>query len=213
MRLIPILTTLILILVLLAGARRYVDLGLHRLGMMVRVNLNNIASDDYVAWIKSQSPNFLPGEQAVFLNEKVSSSLAQNASEEVQVLGDTVDDSKWIETDLSDQRLYLKENGNTVGSFLVSTGKWAPTPVGEWRIWTKLRYTRMQGGSQALGTYYNLPNVPYVMYYDRGYGVHGAYWHNNFGNPMSHGCTNMKPEEAAIVFNWASVGTRVIVHE
>lgn len=212
MRLAPVLIIAIaLTLILLAGARRYVDLGLHRLGLMVGINLNNIASDDYTHWIKSQSPNFIAADQAIFLSRKVSPGTALAASE--KVLGDTVDDSKWIEIDLSDQRIYMKENENTVGSFLVSTGKWAPTPAGEWRIWTKLRYTRMQGGSQALGTYYNLPNVPYVMYYDRGYGIHGAYWHNNFGHPMSHGCTNMKPEEAAIVFNWASVGTRVVVHQ
>lgn len=213
MRLVTVPIIFVLALTLLVSTRRYLDMSLHRLGMIVGVNLNNIASDDYVAWIKSQSPNFMPGEQAIFLNEKVPSGLVQNASEEVQVLGDTPDDSKWIETDLSEQRLYLKENGHTVASFLVSTGKWAPTPTGEWRIWTKLRYTRMEGGSKALGTYYNLPNVPYVMYYDRGYSIHGAYWHNNFGQPMSHGCTNMRPEEAAVVFNWASVGTRVIVHE
>ena len=70
----------------------------------------------------------------------------------------------------------------------------------------------MTGGSKALGTYYNLPNVPYVMYYYQGYGIHGAYWHNNFGHPMSHGCVNMKPEEAGIVFNWADIGTKVVVH-
>jgi len=106
----------------------------------------------------------------------------------------------------------MKEGDTTVGSFLISSGKWSPTPTGEWPIWIKLRYTRMKGGSKALGTYYNLPNVPYTMYYNQGYGIHGAYWHNNFGQPMSHGCINMKPEEAGIVFNWASVGTVVKIH-
>ena len=107
----------------------------------------------------------------------------------------------------------MKEGDATVNSFLVSTGKWYPTPTGEWRIWTKLRYTRMKGGSKALGTYYDLPNVPYTMYYNQGYGIHGAYWHNNFGHPMSHGCVNMRPVEAGIVFSWAAIGTRVTVHQ
>ena len=130
------------------------------------------------------------------------------------ILGqNTASDNKWIEIDLSEQRLYMKEKDRTVGSFLVSTGKWAPTPTGQGRIWTKLRYARMTGGSKALGTFYDLPNVPYTMYYDRGYGIHGAYWHNNFGQPMSHGCTNMRPEEAGIVYNWAQVGTRVVVRQ
>ena len=69
----------------------------------------------------------------------------------------------------------------------------------------------MAGGSKALGTYYYLPNVPCTMYFYKGYGLHGTYWHNNFGHPMSHGCVNMKTEEACTLFDWASVGTRVNV--
>lgn len=189
--------------------RRYVYYSYQHLGEKIGLNLNNIATDEYVDWIKGQSSEFETEKKAVFLNKKVNfyDSVAS------KVLGQTTTgEEKWIEVDLSEQRLYMKEGTNSVGSFLVSTGKWAPTPTGEWRIWIKLRYTRMRGGSRALGTYYDLPNVPYTMYYYKGYGVHGAYWHNNFGQPMSHGCVNMKPEEAGIVFNWASVGTRVVVH-
>lgn len=177
----------------------------------VGINLNNIAQDSYVSWIKSQAEQ--DRSEAIFLNKKVRSD--GSLATDLAVLGDSsnVDDSKWIEVDLSEQRLYMKQNGNNVGSFLVSTGKWSPTPKGEWRIWTKLRYTRMRGGSKALGTFYDLPNVPYTMYYYQGYGIHGAYWHSNFGQPMSHGCVNMKPEEAGVVFNFASVGTKVIVHD
>lgn len=179
-------------------------------GQVLGLNFNNISTQKYVEFIKSQDEGKTNQEQGFFLNQEIA--VIDTPESAFNVLGtNTPDDNKWIEVDLSEQKLYLKEGGNTVHSFLVSTGKWSPTPQGEWRIWTKLRYTRMQGGSKALGTYYNLPNVPYTMYYNQGYGIHGAYWHNNFGNPMSHGCVNMKPEEAGIVFNWASVGTRVIV--
>lgn len=210
-----ILILVVIILVLLASPfRRYVYVAYQLLGSKIGINLNNIASDNYVTWIKNQADELENAPEGVFLNRKVAfkdSTLAQRRS----ILGQHTGPGgeKWIEIDLSEQRIYMKEGGNTVGSFLVSTGKWAPTPKGEWRIWTKLRYTRMRGGSKALGTFYDLPNVPYVMYYYQGYGVHGAYWHNDFGRPRSHGCTNMKPEEAAIVFNWANVGTRVVVHE
>ena len=177
------------------------------------VNLNNIATENYQKWILEQPDEFVKVSEPVFLSENIKFkdiALAQAP----QILGTGTNAAeRWIEVDLSDQRLYMKEGDTTVGSFLVSTGKWSPTPKGEWRIWTKLRYTRMKGGSKALGTYYDLPNVPYTMYYYRGYGIHGAYWHNNFGQPMSHGCVNMKPEEAGIVFNWASIGTRVVVHQ
>lgn len=194
------------------------------------VNLNDISSSKFVENIKSQNGKFELAGKALFLNNEVKQA-EKLADFGVGVLGydDGQYGEKWIEVDLSEQRLYMKEGQTTVGSFLVSTGKYAPTPTGEWRIWIKLRYTRMEGGSKALGTYYNLPNVPYVMYFYQGYGIHGAYWHNDFGRPRSHGCINMRPEEAGIVFNWASPqlpagngvvypsssnpGTRVVIHQ
>ena len=207
--LVLVLTVLVLLVV---PTKRYVYLAYQHLGYSLGLNLNNIATDRYLDWVKSQPTQPVGVESGIFLNRKVAVSFKQQAYQP-QVLGDTSESGeKRIEIDLSDQRLYMKENDKTVADFSISTGKWAPTPTGSWRIWTKLRYTTMQGGSKALGTYYNLPNVPYVMYYHQGYGIHGAYWHNNFGQPMSHGCTNMRPEEAGIVFAWADVGTKVVVH-
>ncbi len=132
---------------------------------------------------------------------------------------------KRIEVDLAKQKLYAYSGSKKEYSFLVSTGKWGKTPTGEFRIWAKLEYTLMTGGSKALNTYYYLPNVPYTMYFynqgvpkSKGYGIHGAYWHNNFGHPMSHGCVNMKPDDAKTLFNWASAetkdssGTKIIIY-
>ena len=118
--------------------------------------------------------------------------------------------NKRIEIDLTNQRLYAYEGDKKVFDFLVSTGKWGKTPTGTFNIWIKLRYTNMEGGNKNLGTYYYLPNVPYTMYFYnsqipkwRGFGIHGTYWHNNFGHPMSHGCINMKTEEAEQLYYWA----------
>ncbi len=202
------------VLFLVLGARRYIYSAYQHAGAKFGINFNNIASDDYVRFIKSQSGELESNQRAEFLNrlitfkDIVSVQRADILGEATQPKGE-----KWIEINLSSQTLYMKEGQTQVGAFLISSGKWAPTPTGEWRIWTKLRYARMQGGSKALGTYYDLPNVPYTMYYYQGYGIHGAYWHNNFGHPMSHGCINMKPEEAGIVFRWADIGTRVGVHD
>lgn len=63
------------------------------------------------------------------------------------------------------------------------------------------------------GPDYYLPDVPYTMYFYKGYGIHGTYWHDNFGTPMSHGCVNMRTSEAAWLFDFASVGTLVNVHD
>jgi lipoprotein-anchoring transpeptidase ErfK/SrfK len=201
--------SLILFTVFFTKTNRYLYMASQHIAYGLGFNINHLASQGYVDFIKSQEAK--TDEDAVFLNSKTNTTYL--ASSVVDVLGETlgVNDNKWIEVDLSEQRLYMKEGGNAINSFLVSTGKWSPTPQGTWRIWIKLASTRMKGGSKALGTFYDLPNVPYTMYYYQGYGIHGAYWHNNFGQPMSHGCINMKPEEAAIVFNWAQVGTRVIV--
>lgn len=69
----------------------------------------------------------------------------------------------------------------------------------------------MKGGSKLLGTYYDLPNVPNTMYFynaqipkSRGYGIHGAYWHNNFGHPMSHGCINLSIPDSKTLYDWAT---------
>lgn len=136
------------------------------------------------------------------------------------VLGEVTPSNKHIYVDLSKQRLFAYEGNTLVYAFLVSTGLWGRTPTGDFRIWTKLRYTRMSGGSVALGTYYDLPNVPYVMFFyndqvgkDLGYSIHGTYWHDNFGHPMSHGCVNMKTDEVAMLYNWAEdPGTMVTIY-
>lgn len=208
----PVILVISLLILTVLPFRKNIHATINTAALHFGINLNNIENDNYVDWIQSQTPDFNQAQQAIFLNKDV---LNQSTVAGVDILGQQIPSSgeKWVEVDLSEQRLYMKEDNATVGSFLVSTGKWYPTPTGEWRIWTKLRYTRMKGGSKVLGTFYDLPNVPYTMYYYKGYGIHGAYWHNDFGTPRSHGCVNMKPDEAGIVFNWARVGTRVVVHQ
>lgn len=113
---------------------------------------------------------------------------------------------KSIFVKLSEQRVYAYENGTLLRSVLVSTGLPAtPTVTGDYRIYVKYRSQTMYGPG------YYLPNVPYVMYFYRGYGLHGTYWHSNFGRPMSHGCVNLPTSEAEWLFNWAEVGTIVQV--
>jgi len=117
-------------------------------------------------------------------------------------------DERWIDVDLSEQMVYAYEGQTLVNQFLVSTGTWRyPTVTGQYRIYVKYRYADMRGPG------YYLPDVPYVMYFYKGYGLHGTYWHNNFGTPMSHGCINLRTEDAAWLFNWASVGTLVNIHD
>jgi lipoprotein-anchoring transpeptidase ErfK/SrfK len=113
----------------------------------------------------------------------------------------------WIDVNLSEQRLYAYEGDTLVNSFIVSTGTWqTPTVTGSYKIWVKLRSAAMSGPG------YYLPDVPYIMYFYKGYGLHGTYWHNNFGTPMSHGCVNLSIPDAEWVYNFTNVGTVVNVH-
>ena len=114
---------------------------------------------------------------------------------------------RWIDVNLSEQRVYAYEGDVIVNSFIVSTGTArTPTVTGKFKIWIKLKSTTMSGPG------YYLTNVPYAMYFYKGYGLHGTYWHNNFGTPMSHGCVNLTTADAGWLYNWAFEGTEVNVH-
>ncbi len=113
---------------------------------------------------------------------------------------------KSILVSTGDQRIYAYENGQMVWTQIVSTGLPAtPTVTGDYNIYVKYVADDMSGDD------YFLPQVPYTMYYFQGYAIHGTYWHNKFGRPMSHGCVNLPVEQAQWIFNWAEVGTLVRV--
>ncbi len=147
--------------------------------------------------------NFLwPGQR---LRIKAAST---SAPASLGVAGAPADGQRWIEIDLSDQTLTAWQGDVVVMRTIVSTGKWStPTVKGDFAVYLKLDSQHMYGAD------YDLPNVPWVMYFYEDYAIHGAYWHTNFGTPVSHGCINMRPEEAEALYRWASVGTPVRVHE
>jgi len=122
---------------------------------------------------------------------------------------------KNILVDLSEQRLSARVGTTVVYSALISSGKTnTPTPPGEYRIYTKLEKDDMTGGRASDGDYYYLKDVPNVMYFlSGGYAIHGTFWHTNFGNVMSRGCVNLSPNGSKMLYDWAPLGTRVIVQE
>ncbi len=110
---------------------------------------------------------------------------------------------KWVDVDLSHQRLTAYEGTKPVKVFPISSGKArTPTVTGVFRIWAKISSQTMSGGSYAAGDYYNLPNVQWVSYFYKDYALHGAYWHNRFGTPTSHGCVNLRNWDAEWLYNW-----------
>lgn len=119
---------------------------------------------------------------------------------------------KWVEVNLTKQTTTLYSGEQPLHSFVISSGvhPW-PTPTGTYKVWFKNPIQRMQGGSREAGDYYNLPNVRWNTYFNRDIGFHTAYWHNNFGRPMSHGCINMREADAKVVYDFAPIGTMVVV--
>lgn len=117
---------------------------------------------------------------------------------------------QWIQIDLSDQQLTAWEGNTPVFTITVSTGRETDiTPTGVFAIQSKYRTARMQGESQ--GKRYDIPDVPYTMYFSGSYAIHGAYWHSDFGSPVSSGCINVPIEGAAWLYDWAQSGTTVLV--
>jgi hypothetical protein len=113
----------------------------------------------------------------------------------------------WVEVDLSSQKLIAYKGSTILRSFAVSTGtRGFPTVPGSFKIYAKYNYYTMRGPG------YNLPDVPYSMFFYKGYSIHGTYWHHNFGTPMSHGCVNMETSAAAWLYAQTSIGTPVFVH-
>jgi hypothetical protein len=113
----------------------------------------------------------------------------------------------WLEVDLSSQKLFAYQGSTLLKSFLVSTGTSDFSTVpGSFKIYAKYTYYTMRGPG------YYLPDVPYSMFFYKGYSIHGTYWHHNFGTPMSHGCVNMETSAAAWLYDQTNIGTPVFVH-
>jgi LysM repeat protein len=161
-----------------------------------------------ISWTAIQAANGL-ADTRIYTGQSLvipDAASAPQSAPEVAAPAPPPGSGKRFVVDLSEQRLYAYEGDTLVRTTLVSTGTWRyPTVTGTYSVY--LRYV----SADMRGPGYYLPNVPYVMYFYKGYGLHGTYWHNNFGTPMSHGCVNMPTAEAEWAYFWSDYGTPVIV--
>jgi lipoprotein-anchoring transpeptidase ErfK/SrfK len=126
----------------------------------------------------------------------------------------TTTNRKWIDVDLSKQKTYLMKGRTKVKTYTISSGKAVtPTVQGSFTIYMKRDHHDMKGYDIVKKKDYVQPDVRWISYFKGGYAFHGTYWHHNFGHPMSHGCVNMRTEDARYVYKWAPVGTLVVVHK
>jgi lipoprotein-anchoring transpeptidase ErfK/SrfK len=117
---------------------------------------------------------------------------------------------KWIDVDLATQTLVAYEGRRAAFTTLVSTGKgkgnaYNATPTGTFRVWVKLLSSNMDNlEDENASRNYRMEDVPWVQYFAKGVGLHGAYWHHSFGHVRSHGCVNLAPLDAERLFWWTS---------
>ncbi len=124
---------------------------------------------------------------------------------------------KNIVVDRSEQKLSAYDGENLFMEVSISTGlELTPTPRGTFTVFKKTPSRYMQGPLPGLASkqYYDLPGVPWNLYFTQGGAViHGAYWHTSFGSPYSHGCVNLSPADAKKLYYWAVLGTKVVVKD
>lgn len=150
-----------------------------------------------------------PPEQSLFLH---SSFVTKEA--DIERIDKPAYAGRWIDVDLTNQVMtaYYGAQPLLVAQTASGTNK-NPTDKGTYPTFWRLASQRMQGDNLFAADYYNLDAVPYISYFHpSGEAIHGAYWHDNFGTQLSHGCVNTSLPTAQWVLTWAPLGTQVVVH-
>jgi hypothetical protein len=130
--------------------------------------------------------------------------------------GGTKQTTKKIIVNRTMQTLRAYDGDDVFMSLPVSTGlELTPTPTGTFSVFKKMPSRYMQGPIPGVSDdYYDLPGVPWDLYFTaEGAAIHGAYWHIDFGNRHSHGCVNLPPDKAHELYDWADLGTLVVVED
>ncbi len=116
--------------------------------------------------------------------------------------GELHPDESWLDVDLEEQVLTAYRGRTPVYTTLVSAGVWKyPTPTGVFRIYHKKAEADMRA-DPASDDQYRVDHVPWTMYFQDGYALHGAYWHDGFGHARSHGCINLAPKDAEFIYHF-----------
>ena len=173
------------------------------------INWYHIVFDEWVRYPDRLTKDLYVSSQYVNLTQSYKASYKKG--ETIKNLTD-----KKIIVNLTEQKLYAYEGDELFMETSVSSGlEDLPTPRGTFHIYEKTPSRYMQGPLPNISDqYYDLPGVPWTMYFTvGGAALHGAYWHNNFGKEWSHGCVNLPTLDAKKLYDWAPMGTTVIVKD
>lgn len=170
-------------------------------------------------WYKVMFDDWIRYPERVGGDWFVSADFVELFSEKEEVLKEknsTTSSEKRILVDRGDQILYAYDGNILFMKEPISTGlEFTPTPRGLFTVYKKTPSRYMQGPLPEISDqYYDLPGVPWNLYFtEQGGVIHGAYWHDKFGQPWSHGCVNLPPEKAERLYRWADLGTSILVQD
>ena len=195
----------------------YADVGNLRSGMVLRVGETRVRDghtwyrvvfDESVRYPDRISKEWwVAGDYVRIFQHQGPQELAPN---------ETASSTKHIVVDRGDQMLYAYDGDTLFMQEPISSGlDGTPTPRGTFHIFKKTPSRYMQGPLPGVSDqYYDLPGVPWDLYFTHeGAAIHGAYWHDKFGEQWSHGCVNLPVEKARELYEWADLGTPVTVHD
>jgi lipoprotein-anchoring transpeptidase ErfK/SrfK len=189
-----------------------------RTGVVLSVKETAIGNDGS-EWYKVQFVHTLLYPERVTNDWYVSkefSTLFTDVGDQELKKGEVGSTTKSILVDRSDGMLYAYDADTLIMKELISVGlELTPTPRGKYIIFRKTPSRYMQGPMPNVSDqYYDLPGVPWNLYFTSGGAViHGAYWHDHFGKPWSHGCVNLPTQKAKELYKWADIGTPVTVRD
>ena len=189
-----------------------------RNGVVLRVS-GKVERDDGRTWYKIVFNEWIRYPERVAGDWYVSADYVTallNEGERALSDGVHASSTKRIVVERGTQKLYAYDGDTLFMAALISTGlELTPTPRGTFTVYKKTPSRYMQGPIPGISDqYYDLPGVPWNLYFTtEGAVVHGAYWHDNFGKPASHGCVNLPTDDAKKLYLWADVGTKVIVKD
>jgi hypothetical protein len=171
------------------------------------VQVFHVEEIDGLNWFMIAPDQWIPEKQEWY---RVISTVTPNT-----IPPDGVDNNRWIDVNLYEQTVSVYEDNQLIFATIVSTGIppfW--TQPGLFQIYEKYDYTPMRGSFEIdRSDAYYLEDVPWTMYYDGSYALHGAYWHNGFGSIRSRGCINISVADSRWIYEWAEISDWVYIYD
>ncbi len=191
-----------------------------RIGVVLKVEKKEVV--DGLTWYKIDQndewlryPERVKGEWYVFASPTTVREFLDVGTKDLSSITNATSTKK-ILVDRSEQMLYAYDGDTLFTQLSISTGiQLTPTPRGTFTVYRKTPSRYMQGPLPGISEkYYDLPGVPWNLYFsEQGAVIHGAYWHDKFGQRWSSGCVNVPLSGARAIYEWADVGTTVVVRD